>query len=75
MVLADLVQQGVPPGSAVQAIRSLARAGADPEGYNLLRYRVELDIRDGTPPTTAAERQSARILRSIRGGAPPPGGG
>ncbi len=75
VVLADLVQQGVPPASAVQAIRSLARAGADPEGYHLLRYRVELDIRDGTLPTTAAERQSARILRSLRGGAPPPGGG
>ena len=75
VVLADLVQQGVAPASAVQAIRSLARAGADPEGYHLLRYRVELDIRDGTLPTTAAERQSARILRSLRGGAPPPGGG
>jgi hypothetical protein len=74
VVLADLVQQGVPPASASQAVESLARAGARPDGYNLLRYRVELDIRQGTAPTTAAERQSRLILRSLRGGGGPPGG-
>lgn len=75
VVLADLVQQGVPPPSAVSAVASLARAGARPDGYNLLRYRVDVDIRSGASPTTAAERQSRLIVRSLGGGGRPPGMG
>lgn len=75
VVLADLVQQGVPSTSAVTAVESLARAGARPDGYNLLRYRVEMDIRNGELPSAAVERQSRLILRSLSGGGIPPGGG
>lgn len=74
VVLADLVQQGVAVASATQAVESLARAGARAEGYNLLRYRVEVDIRAGTLPGHAAERQSRLIVRSLGGGGGPPGG-
>lgn len=71
VVLADLVQRGVPVQAASGAVIELRRAGADPERYHLLRYHVEQDILSGTPPSASIAERSRAILRAIRGGMPP----
>lgn len=71
VVLADMVQRGVPVEAASGAVIELRRAGADPDRYHLLRYRVEQDILSGTPPSTSVAERSRAILRSLRGGFPP----
>lgn len=74
VVLADLVQRGVPVGAASDAVLELRGAGAGADRYHLLRYRVEQDILSGTPPARSIVEQSRAILRALRGGLQPSSG-
>ena len=54
IVLADMVQQGVPRDTATGIILAFNRAGLDEQSYTALRQAVLLDIRSGVPPAAAA---------------------
>ena len=76
VVLADMVQQGVPRDTATQIILSFTRAGIDDEGYQTLRQAVLLDIRSGVPAAAAAAtRARGALLGRPRISEPPPGRG
>lgn len=71
VVLADMIQQGVPKDTAAGILLSLTSAGVGDDGYRTLRQAVVLDIRSGVPPATAAAmRARGALLESPRPAAP-----
>ena len=71
VVLADMIQQGVPKDTAAGILLSLTGAGVGDDGYRALRQAVLLDIRSGVPPATAAAmRARGALLESPRPAAP-----
>lgn len=68
VVLADLVERGVPANDASSAIVSLARAGVDAAGFSAFRTRVEHDIDAGAEPAAS----TALRLRGLLLSRPPP---
>ena len=71
IVLADMVQQGVPRDTATGIVMSLTRARIADEDYTTLRQAVLLDIRSGMPPAAAASaRARGAMLARPRDNAP-----
>ena len=64
VALADIVERGVPPETAVQVIRSLAAARVPASAYAALRQAVAQDIRAGASPAAAARTRMEGILLS-----------
>jgi hypothetical protein len=71
VVLADIIEQGVPRDTASAVIVSLAGAGATGEAYSALRSGIAQDIRGGAAPAAAAWAR-ARALGPVRAPAPVP---
>jgi hypothetical protein len=72
VVLADMIQQGVPRSDAAGIILSLSDAGIADESYRSLRQAVLLDIRSGVPPATAAAMRARGALLAQPAGASRP---
>jgi hypothetical protein len=70
VVLADIMERGVPRDTAASVIISLAGARVPDEAYATLRESVARDIRAGAPPAAAASTRAQGILVTA---APPPG--
>lgn len=70
VVLADLVERGVPANDASSAIVSLARAGVDAAGLAAFRTRVEHDIDAGAEPAASTALRVRGLLLSRQ--QPPP---
>lgn len=68
VVLADMIQQGVPRDTATGILISLTGAGVGDDSYRTLRQAVLLDIRSGVPPATAAAVRARGALLESRGG-------
>jgi hypothetical protein len=71
VVLADMIQQGVPKSDAAGIILSLSDAGIADESYRSLRQAVLLDIRSGVPPATAAAMRARGALLAKPGATRP----
>ena len=65
VVLADIIQQGVPKDTAAGILLSLTNAGVGDESYRTLRQAVLLDIRSGVPPATAATMRARGALLEL----------
>ena len=71
VVLADMIQQGVPKDTAASILLSLTAAGLGNDVYRMLRHAVSVDVRSGVPPATAAViRARGALLESPRQSAP-----
>ena len=68
-VLSDLIARGVPSARAGAAVVRLVRQGTDDRQLQLLRERIDQDIRGGTAPGVALDRRLAGIPAA---GAPVP---
>ena len=68
-VLSDLIARGVPGSRAGAAVVRLVRQGTDDRQLQLLRERIDQDIRAGTAPSIALDRRLAGIPAA---GAPVP---
>lgn len=64
VVLADLIERGVPPRTAAGVVLDVARAGAGDEAFTALRRDVEHDIRAGAPPAIAASTRARGAIYS-----------
>ena len=62
VVLADMVDRGVPTDTATTVLVSLARAGVDHAAYDALRLSVAQDIRAGAAPAAAAYTRARGLL-------------
>ena len=60
-VLSDLIARGVPSARAGAAVARLVRQGTDDRQLQLLRERIDQDIRGGTAPGVALDRRLAGI--------------
>ena len=60
-VLSDLIARGVPGARAGAAVVRLVRQGSDDRQLQLLRERIDQDIRGGTAPVVALDRRLAGI--------------
>jgi hypothetical protein len=60
-VLSDLIARGVPSARAGAAVVRLVRQGTDDRQLQLLRERIDQDIRGGTAPGVALDRRLAGI--------------
>jgi hypothetical protein len=72
VVLADIVQRGVPVDTASSVIMSLSRAGMPEAEFHSLRQAVMQDIGSGANPATAASTRATGILLRVKVTAPPP---
>jgi hypothetical protein len=72
VVLADIVQRGVPLDTASAVIMSLSRAGMRETDFQALRLEVVQDIGSGANPAVAASTRARGILLRVRTPAPPP---
>jgi hypothetical protein len=71
VVLAEMIQQGVPKDTAAGILLSLSDARVGDHVYRTLRQAVLLDVRSGVPPAIAATiRARAALLESPRQSAP-----
>ena len=66
IVLADIIERGVPRDTAASVIVALADARVPEEAYAALRESVAQDIRAGAPPAAAASTRAQGII-VIRG--------
>jgi hypothetical protein len=65
VVLADMIQQGVPKDTATGILLSLTGAGIGDDSYRALRQAVQLDIRSGVPPATSAAMRARGALLAL----------
>ncbi|HEX6053505.1 MAG TPA: hypothetical protein VFZ21_29755 [Gemmatimonadaceae bacterium] len=70
VVLADIVERGVPRDTATRVIQSLSQAGVPEESYQVLRRSILTDINAGAQPVTAVTARARGILEAQR----PPSG-
>ncbi|HEX6537428.1 MAG TPA: hypothetical protein VF041_22800 [Gemmatimonadaceae bacterium] len=64
VVLADLIERGVPAGTATRIVLDVARSGAGDDTFASMRRDVELDIRAGAPPAIAASTRARGAIYS-----------
>ena len=72
VVLADIVQRGVPVDTASSVIMSLSRAGMPETEFHSLRQAVVQDIGSGANPGAAASTRAQGILLRVKVTTPPP---
>ncbi len=72
VVLADIVQRGVPVDTASSVIMSLSRAGMQEAEFHSLRQAVMQDIGSGANPAAAAATRAQGILLRVKVTQPPP---
>ncbi len=72
VVLADIVERGVPQDTAVSVILTLAGARVADDDYTALRVSVAEDIQAGAPPGVAAQTRARGILLGVRQDEPRP---
>lgn len=72
VVLADIVQRGVPVDTASSVIMSLSRAGMPEAEFHSLRRAVMQDIGSGANPAAAASTRAQGILLRVKVVTPPP---
>ena len=73
VVLADIVQRGVPVDTASSVIISLSRARLPESEFHSLRQAVMQDIGSGANPAAAAATRARGILLRVKVASPPPG--
>lgn len=73
VVLADIVQRGVPVDTAASVIMSLSQARMPESEFHALRQAVMQDIVSGANPAAAASTRAKGILLKVRVTSPPPG--
>ena len=71
VVLADIVQRGVPVNTASSVIMSLSRARMPDAEFHSLRQSVMQDIGSGANPAAAATTRAAGILVRVNVSVPP----
>lgn len=64
VVLADLIERGVPAGTAIGIVLDVARSGAGDDTFAAMRRDVEHDIRAGAPPAIAASTRARGAIYS-----------
>jgi hypothetical protein len=73
VVLADIVERGVPRDTATRVIQSFTEARVPEESYQVLRRSVLLDISAGSPPVASVTARARAILHERpRVGVPKP---
>ena len=72
VVLADIVQRGVPVDTASSVIVSLSRARLPEAEFHSLRQAVMQDIGSGANPAAAASTRAQGILLRVKIAGPPP---
>jgi hypothetical protein len=72
VVLADIVQRGVPVDTASSVIMSLSRAHMPESEFHSLRQAVMQDIGSGANPAAAASTRAQGILLRVKVTSPPP---
>ena len=72
VVLADIVQRGVPVDTASSVIMSLSRARMPESEFHSLRQAVVQDIGSGANPAAAASTRAKGILLRVKVSSPPP---
>lgn len=73
VVLADIVQRGVPIDTASSVIMSLSQARMPESEFHALRQAVMQDIVSGANPAAAASTRARGILLRVRVTSPPTG--
>lgn len=65
VVLADLIERGVPVRTATSVVMDVARTGAEDAAFAALRRDVEQDIAAGAPPAVAAATRARGTIYSL----------
>lgn len=70
VVLADLIERGVPTSTAMSVVVDVASKGAGDDAFAALRRDVESDIAAGAPPAIAASTRARGAIFSLPTTAP-----